>query len=155
MSDSPELRVKRHTQQRTQIQSESAWFSHPCLSQLLTHYDKIISILEKGLNVDTIYLDFAKAFFNGFILPHQQNAKCHGQQFPLWACTSDIGGSPRLCHDPEHLERGVESIVSYIEFQKPLKYLNLLSDFSWYVSGGIWGHVPAKKFHPGVILGSY
>lgn len=33
-----------------------------CLSQLLTHYDKIISILEKGLNVDTIYLDFAKAF---------------------------------------------------------------------------------------------
>ena len=65
MSDSPELRVKRHTQQRTQIQSESAWFSHPCLSQLLTHYDKIISILEKGLNVDMIYLDFAKAFFNG------------------------------------------------------------------------------------------
>ena len=33
-----------------------------CLSQLLTHYDRIISILEKGLNVDTIYLDFAKAF---------------------------------------------------------------------------------------------
>ena len=33
-----------------------------CLSQLLTHYDRIISLLEKGLNVDTIYLDFAKAF---------------------------------------------------------------------------------------------
>ena len=33
-----------------------------CLSQLLDHYDKILSLLEKGLNVDSIYLDFAKAF---------------------------------------------------------------------------------------------
>ena len=33
-----------------------------CLSQLLDHYDKIIGLLEKGLNVDSIYLDFAKAF---------------------------------------------------------------------------------------------
>ena len=33
-----------------------------CLSQLLTHYDNIISLLESGVNVDTIYLDFAKAF---------------------------------------------------------------------------------------------
>jgi hypothetical protein len=33
-----------------------------CLSQLLDHYDKILSMLEQGLNVDVIYLDFAKAF---------------------------------------------------------------------------------------------
>ena len=33
-----------------------------CLSQLLAHYDLIIEYLEKGLNVDTIYLDFSKAF---------------------------------------------------------------------------------------------
>ena len=33
-----------------------------CVSQLLSHYDKIIDILETGANVDTIYLDFAKAF---------------------------------------------------------------------------------------------
>ena len=33
-----------------------------CLSQLLSHYDKIISLLENGFNVDTVYLDFAKAF---------------------------------------------------------------------------------------------
>ena len=33
-----------------------------CLSQLLTHYDNIITLLEKNVNVDTIYLDFAKAF---------------------------------------------------------------------------------------------
>ena len=33
-----------------------------CLSQLLAHHDKILNILESGVNVDTIYLDFAKAF---------------------------------------------------------------------------------------------
>lgn len=33
-----------------------------CLSQLLGHYDYILSQLEQGKNVDVIYLDFAKAF---------------------------------------------------------------------------------------------
>jgi hypothetical protein len=33
-----------------------------CVSQLLDHYDKILTLLESGFNVDTIYLDFAKAF---------------------------------------------------------------------------------------------
>jgi ribonuclease P/MRP protein subunit RPP40 len=33
-----------------------------CLSQLLDYHDKIVSLLEKGLNVDSVYLDFSKAF---------------------------------------------------------------------------------------------
>ena len=33
-----------------------------CLSQLLEHYVKILESLEKGLAVEVIYLDFAKAF---------------------------------------------------------------------------------------------
>ena len=33
-----------------------------CLSQLLAFYDEVLRMLEKGLNVDAIYLDFAKAF---------------------------------------------------------------------------------------------
>ena len=33
-----------------------------CLSQLLAHHDDVLHHLECGLNVDTIYLDFAKAF---------------------------------------------------------------------------------------------
>jgi len=33
-----------------------------CLSQLLEHCDNILSELEKGNNIDVIYLDFAKAF---------------------------------------------------------------------------------------------
>ena len=32
------------------------------LSQLLEHHDEIIKLLENGENVDSIYLDFAKAF---------------------------------------------------------------------------------------------
>ena len=33
-----------------------------CLSQLLSHYDEVLSLVESGKNVDTVYLDFAKAF---------------------------------------------------------------------------------------------
>ena len=33
-----------------------------CLSQLLEHQDRILSILEEGHNIDSIYLDFSKAF---------------------------------------------------------------------------------------------
>ena len=33
-----------------------------CLSQLLAYHDRVLSIIENGLNVDTVYLDFAKAF---------------------------------------------------------------------------------------------
>ena len=33
-----------------------------CLSQLLEHQDRLLSILEEGHNADSIYLDFSKAF---------------------------------------------------------------------------------------------
>ena len=33
-----------------------------CLSELLAHYDDIINMLEAGVPVDTVYLDFSKAF---------------------------------------------------------------------------------------------
>ena len=33
-----------------------------CLSQLLSHFEKIITFLENNHNVDVVYLDFAKAF---------------------------------------------------------------------------------------------
>ena len=33
-----------------------------CLSQLLQQYDRILSYLEEGANVDVVYIDFAKAF---------------------------------------------------------------------------------------------
>lgn len=33
-----------------------------CLSQLLTHFDNILTDLEEGKDVDVIYIDFSKAF---------------------------------------------------------------------------------------------
>ena len=33
-----------------------------CLTQLIAHHDHILSLLEEGLNVDVVYLNFAKAF---------------------------------------------------------------------------------------------
>ena len=33
-----------------------------CLSQLLEYYDRVLKLLEEGHNVDTLYLDFSKAF---------------------------------------------------------------------------------------------
>ena len=33
-----------------------------CLSQLIAHYDRILTLLDEGKHVDVIYLDFAKAF---------------------------------------------------------------------------------------------
>ena len=33
-----------------------------CLTQLIDHYDYIMKQMERGKNVDVIYLDFAKAF---------------------------------------------------------------------------------------------
>ena len=33
-----------------------------CLSQLIAHYDHILELLANGVNVDVVYIDFAKAF---------------------------------------------------------------------------------------------
>ena len=35
---------------------------HSCLSQLIAHYDHILELLANGVNVDVVYIDFAKAF---------------------------------------------------------------------------------------------
>ena len=33
-----------------------------CLSQLLSHFNKVTALLDKGKRVDVVYLDFGKAF---------------------------------------------------------------------------------------------
>ena len=44
-----------------QVEPKPAWLQK-CLSHLLEHHDQVLSSLEEGLNVDSIYLDFRKAF---------------------------------------------------------------------------------------------
>ena len=53
-----------------------------CLSQLLAHVDTVLSYLEQGYNVDTIYLDFSKAFDkvdHTLLLKKLQNYGIHGK----------------------------------------------------------------------------
>ena len=49
-----------------------------CLSQLLSHFDEILSILEVGNNADIVYLDFAKAFDKVDINLVIEKIKCLG-----------------------------------------------------------------------------
>ena len=44
-----------------------------CLSQLIAHYDKILALLEKGVNVDVVYLDFAKLLISLILILHCTN----------------------------------------------------------------------------------
>ena len=62
-----------------------------CLSQLLSHYNQILNLLEQGLNVDVAYLDFAKGFdkvdFNT-ILNNIKKLGIGGELY-LWIVISD------------------------------------------------------------------
>ena len=42
--------------------SQHAFHQRSCLSQLLSHFENILTRLESNHNVDVVYLDFAKAF---------------------------------------------------------------------------------------------
>jgi ribonuclease P/MRP protein subunit RPP40 len=54
-----------------------------CLTQLIEHYDHILYHLEKGSNVDVIYLDFAKAF-DKVDLCHKLRTMGIGGNLGLW-----------------------------------------------------------------------
>ena len=52
-----------------------------CLSQLLAHYDDVLSSIQNGQNADVIYLDFAKAFDkvdHGILLHKLRNCGING-----------------------------------------------------------------------------
>ena len=55
-----------------------------CLSQLLAHYHGILEALERGLDMDVVYLDFAKAFDkvdHGVLLAKLSALGIHGQLY--------------------------------------------------------------------------
>ena len=54
----------RHLELHEKINPNQHGFRHQrsCLSHLLAHHDQILSYLEEGHNVDSVYLDFSKAF---------------------------------------------------------------------------------------------
>ena len=59
--------------------------SRSCLSQLISHYDRILELLENGDNVDVIYLDFAKAFNKvDFGTCYIEEIECNGNIRKSW-----------------------------------------------------------------------
>ena len=50
-----------------------------CLTQLMENYDKILNMVEKGNNVDVIYLDFAKAFDKVASMPQTEKLGIGGK----------------------------------------------------------------------------
>ena len=57
-------RLTKHLDQQELLNQNQHGFrpGRSCLTQLLAHFDNIVSLLEDGQNVDVIYLDFSKAF---------------------------------------------------------------------------------------------
>ena len=57
-------RITAHLETTEQFNENQHGFrkGRSCLSQLLLHFDQIAELLEQGHDVDTVYLDFSKAF---------------------------------------------------------------------------------------------
>ena len=74
-----------------------------CLSQLLQHYDAILSALENEDNVDVIYLDYAKAFdkLDLNILAKRLKGKGIDGQLGLWIMNWLSGRTQRVSVDGE------------------------------------------------------
>lgn len=107
------------------------------MSQLLEHYIKILRILEEGWNVDTIYLDFSKAFdkVDHSILIDKLKILGITGKIENWI-KSFLGGRQQqvivngFLSDPVHVKSGVPqgSVIG------PLLFLVLISDIDKDVS---------------------
>ena len=102
-----------------------------CLSQLLDHHNKILNLLEDGMNIDSVYLDFAKAFDkvdHNIVLQKLSSLGVRGKLL-LWIKSFLISRTQRvmvngILSDPSPVISGVPqgSVIG------PLLFLVLLSD---------------------------
>ena len=97
------------------------------LSQLIDHYDHITQLLEKGENVDVIYLDFCQGIWQGqfpsyteknkttwniwqtwqmdLFLPFWPEAVCHSEWDQKLLCWCEVWSSTRICSRPPVIPR--------------------------------------------------
>ena len=85
-----------------------------CLSQLLSHYNKIIECLEEGKVLDVVYLDFSKAFdtVDRYILARHMKSAGINEKAATWIFRFLHGRtqqviSDSMISDPASVESGV------------------------------------------------
>ena len=102
-----------------------------CLSQLLTHYQKIINALEENVNYDVIYTDFAKAFDkcdHGVLIKKLKAAGISGK-IGRWIYNFLTGRKQRVkVNNTLSSESEVKSSVPQETVLAPILFLTLLND---------------------------
>ena len=104
-----------------------------CLSQLLRHYDTILSGMEDGNNVDTVYLDYAKEFdkVDKGILAHKMKRMGVVGNHAVWlfhflsSRTQTI-----LANGPRSSVTDVTSGIAHRTVLGPILFLIMINDLS-------------------------
>ena len=118
------------------------------LSQLLIHQDEILKALEEGANIDTIYLDFAKAYdkVDLGILLHKMKSLGISGKIGVWIHNFLLGRKQQvLLKGKKSKQEEMKSGVPQGSVLGPLMFLIYIGDISEGVTSSILVYVDDSK----------